>query len=49
MKLGRHVLATTSAALIASMCVVGAANAEVGVTDTEIKIGALGVLTGPYA
>ena len=49
MKLGRHVLATASAALIASMCVVGAANAEVGVTDTEIKIGALGVLTGPYA
>ena len=49
MKSRRHVLSTMSAALIASMCVVGAANAEVGVTDTEIKIGALGVLTGPLA
>ena len=49
MKSRRHVLSTMSAALIASMCVVGAANAEVGVTDNEIKIGALGVLTGPLA
>ncbi len=49
MKIHGKMLGVTAAALTAIAMTAAATAAEVGVTDDSIKIGALGVLTGPLA